>query len=466
MHGRLFTLQPFNNVLVAGALLAAAVIIALLLVLQAWWALAVLLAIPLVIIWPAEVGLGGFAMAVPFAIVTLGNGSVKLGWVLGLSAGGALVFSGFVLGRLQRPPTVARYWVLLVLWASFTAFWALDREVALKLVITAGSLIAVYLIAVSVRLDEKQFSRVCMMCVVGGCAAACIAIQRALAEGIQQRLPGITGTTDDDPNMFAASLLLPFALAVSIAVTNGPSLRRALAWFAVTVLALGILVTMSRGGLLSLVAMFIVFAYRLRFNRPMIFVVTVFALLLSFMPGVLFQRVQAMKHGDARLTFWRLGLTEILPHYGLMGVGLGNFPVAFTRYAGRATGVVPAGEEFNRDSHNIYVGTAVELGLPGFVLLVTAIVWHRMQLQRLHARSRSRPGYELIGFEAAMWALLVAGFFINLFWHKFFWLNWMLLAQAVVILERRSAESPQQGSAGKWQTLSSQKTFIVDAALQ
>src|SRR5215469_2648164 len=98
MHGRLFALQPFNNLLVAGTLLAAAVIIALPIVLQAWWALAVLLAVPLVIIWPAEVGLGGFAMTVPFAIVTLGNGSVKLGWVLGLSAGGALVFSGFVLG--------------------------------------------------------------------------------------------------------------------------------------------------------------------------------------------------------------------------------------------------------------------------------------------------------------------------------------------------------------------------------
>ena len=72
------------------------------------------------------------------------------------------------------------------------------------------------------------------------------------------------------------------------------------------------------------------------------------------------------------------------------------------------------------------------------------------QLQHVYTRSRSRPGHELVGFEAAMWALLVAGFFINLFWHKFFWLNWMLLAQAVVILERRLAESPQQGSAGKW----------------
>jgi O-antigen ligase len=391
-------------------------------------------------------------MAVPFAIVTLGNGdtSVKLGWVLGLAAGATLVFSGFVLGRLQRPPAVARYWVLLVIWASLTAFWALDREVALKLVITAGSLIAVYLIAISVRLDDKQFSRVCMMCLVGGCAAAGIAIQRALAEGIQQRLMGITGTAHDDPNMFAASLLLPLSLAVSMAVTNGRLLRRAVTLCAAGVITLGILVTMSRGGLLSLVAMIIVFAYRLRFRRRMIFVVTVVALLLSFMPGVLFQRVQATKHGDARLTFWRLGLMEILPRHGLIGVGLGNFPVAFTRYGGHATGILPEGEEFNRDSHNIYVGTAVELGLPGFVLLVTAIVGQRKQLQRFYARSRSRPGHELVGFEAAMWALLVAGFFINLFWHKFFWLNWMLLAQAVVILERRLAESPQQGSAGKW----------------
>jgi O-antigen ligase len=444
--------HPLGGIRLLGALFAATSVLAVLIASQAWLYLAALVAVPLSLFWPVEVGLGVFAALVPFSIVGVGKGdaAMKLGWIAGLGAGAALLFHGLILGRLQRPPAAARYWILLVVWSGFTAFWALDRAESLQTLVTAISLLLLYVIAVSVRISEKQFAYVCIMVLLGGSAAAAIGAKYALQHISGARLFGITGTKQDDPNMFAASLLLPLALAFAISVRQRSWFPRVLALLAASVIVLGIFFTMSRGGLLAMTAMFGVFAYRLRLSRRLILLVSLVLILLPFMPGLLLQRIHQAEAGDPRLAVWRVGLV-LVRHYGLIGVGLSNFPVAFTQFASEARGL-PEEERYGHDSHNIYLGTTVEFGLIGLALLGAAITSQLKGLKSLHRRSGFELTWQLLGIEAATWGLLVAGFFVNLFWFKFFWLDWMLLAQAIRIAERKFTQNGANWMAqSRWQ---------------
>jgi O-Antigen ligase len=428
--------HPLSGIRLLGTF-AAAAIFAILIAVQAWRNLTFLITVPILLIWPVELGLGLFALVVPFGIVALGEGdeSTKIGWVVGAGAGAALLFSGVVLGRFQKPPAAARYWILLVVWAGLTTFWALNRGEALQMLPTAVSLVVLYVVAASVRVDEKQFFRVCIMALLGGCAAAAIGAHHAFQQIASTRLFGITGTQEDDPNIFAASLLLPLAIAASISLTQRSWFHRGLAMVAVGVITLGILFTMSRGALLSIATMIGVFAYRLRFSRRVILIMSVIAMLLAFMPGLLFQRIKEAETGNGRLAIWNVGLT-VLRHYALLGVGLNNFHVAFNRFASDANGIAEA-ERFSRDSHNTYLAMTADLGLAGIALFGAAIISQLKHLKRFYGRSGLLYTCELAAIEAATWGLLVAGFFLNLCWKKFFWLDWMLLAQAVCVAERK-----------------------------
>src|SRR5262249_55211959 len=80
-----------------------------------------------------------------------------------------------------------------------------------------------------------------------------------------------------------------------------------------------------------------------------------------------------------------------------------------------------------------YLNVAVEMGVIGLTLLLTAVIG------QLRAASRCRKdmlvlgniGGVIIAYEAACYATLAAAFFIDIIWEKCFWLAWMLLAVAV-----------------------------------
>ncbi len=56
-----------------------------------------------------------------------------------------------------------------------------------------------------------------------------------------------------------------------------------------------------------------------------------------------------------------------------MGVGLDNFPYAFTEYVPRVDGVL-ADIGLNRDPHNIFLANLAELGIPGLLLFISLLV--------------------------------------------------------------------------------------------
>jgi O-antigen ligase len=144
------------------------------------------------------------------------------------------------------------------------------------------------------------------------------------------------------------------------------------------------------------------------------------------MPGIFFTRLsQALSSGgEGRFDIWTAGL-EAWKHYPIMGAGFFNTKVLYSAFAGYAPHFVG----FGRDSHNIFLGVAMELGLVGVVLLGIPL-FHEFRAA-IHCRRLQTPSPLLTSLEAACWATLVSSFFANILCFKSFWLSFVLLNLAL-----------------------------------
>jgi O-antigen ligase len=350
-------------------------------------------------------------------------------WYAGGVAIVVLVSIGLIRQCIIKPPRASLFWLLLVLWGAISALWAIKPEDSVMRIPTAVSLCLLFLAAVSVRISRKELSWITLMAVAGGCTAGLYSAYEYFHGNAMLGFEGnraslVAGSELADPNVFAASLLLPLSIAFGEVLSCRGRLRRMFMLGATGAIAFAVFLTMSRGALLSLLAMAFVFFRRLRLNWRMFIPVGIAAATLLAVPNLFFHRFEeaAATRGAGRLDIWEAGL-RALGHYGVTGAGLENFGDAYTQYAGSATFF----RGFGRAAHNIYLGTSVELGILGIVLLLAAIVSHLRSVQRLQRSMNHLPPAELVALEAACWAMLTAGFFLDLLWRKVFWFSWILL---------------------------------------
>jgi O-antigen ligase len=412
-------------------------------------ALGLLAAIPLAIRWPVAMSLGLYAFLVPFdSVSTLGQGTagVTLLRLVGAGVCAFLLAVGLLGRRLVRPPKAAFWWIGFIAWGAITMFWAIDSDSALERLPTAVSLLLLYLIVVSIRLNEREFSSVIWLALLGAVAAAAFTIYQYL-QGVTyhsvlgipaERASLIVGERESDPNQFASSLLLPLSCAIGLFLASRGKLKKLFVVALTLIITAGLYLTMSRGTLLALLPIGIVYLYRFRVRWRVWAILTLLAALMLAMPEVFFVRLQeAFETGGAgRLTFWQVGL-KALKHYGWLGTGWDGFPVAYNEYARYA----PVFEGFGRGAHNIYLGMWVELGIIGLLLMLGAVIAHLHEAQPALTARSGRRDILLIATEAACWGMLACGFFLDIVWRKPFWLVWMLLPVAVRIHKSRAAGS-------------------------
>jgi O-antigen ligase len=184
---------------------------------------------------------------------------------------------------------------------------------------------------------------------------------------------------------------------------------------------------MSRGAAIATVVVVLIYVRR---SRASLRVLVLFLLMggsVAAMPGFIsrFQETLADR-GAGRLDIWETGL-QALRHYGILGAGLDRFPDAYNKYLYVALEY----RGYSRAPHNIYLGTAVELGIVGITLLALTIWTHLRGVTKayrgdLNESSRLR----LMSYEAACMGLLVSGLFMDIQWEEYFWLAWMLLVIA------------------------------------
>ncbi|HVF50388.1 MAG TPA: O-antigen ligase family protein [Pyrinomonadaceae bacterium] len=227
------------------------------------------------------------------------------------------------------------------------------------------------------------------------------------------------------------ALALPLGLLFSGALAGE---RRPLYIFAAALMGISIILTNSRGGMVSLVAeiMFLVMvsgvglrqrgdkergtAEGSRLRGALKRAVIGFAIIIALFTGVLFfggesalnrlvGTVNAEDPTTGRMHFWR-GTLGIIRDHPVVGVGLGGFSAAYSKYD------TSNGKLFRLEqAHNDYLQTLSDAGLVGAALgLFFIVALFRMSFRRMQSNSSFRRGVAL-GALSGCFALLVHSFF-------------------------------------------------------
>ncbi len=417
------------GVLVAGG----AIVVGTLVGQEDWAYLAALAGLIVACVWPIEIALGFYAFLLPFnSVSVLGGGTsgTTLNWMVGAIAAIALLTSGIVRKRLSFPPRAALLWSGFLFWNILTILWSVQPHEAVKQLPTSIAVVALYVLAVSWQITEKQFSFVTSLAVAGGWLASCYVIylfQSGVTYRITARASLFVGGRETNPDALAAEFIIPLSLAVVCLLMARSWPGKIASVLAATTIGYAVFLCMSRAALVAIVVMMAVFLFRLGKNRRLLLVASLLGLSLVAVPSTFFTRLgEAFQTGGAgRFDIWIAGLT-ILKRYWATGSGMATFPVVYNQYAGNA----PVFRGFGRGSHNILLQVGVELGVLGFVLICMALVAHFGSVRRLRARLHSVP-IPVVGLESACWGMLTLSLSADILWSKAFWLSWMLLLMAV-----------------------------------
>jgi len=429
-------------------LLGSAVLLGRMIALEQWLALAAICALPLALQWPIEIALGAYAFLIPFEyIFIVGQGRSGL-TLLGIGATAVMFATGIIRKSLSWPPRAALFWAASVFWAVLSIIWAIKPEETVTMIPTAVFLFLLYLVGVSWNISEKQFALLTRFLVLGSVLASCFLIYQYV-HGVTYRNSMLAigrgslmmGNYRENPNAFGAELLLPFSLALA----EFMSARRALhvLWGIIATAALGgaAFLTMSRGALLAVVLIVVIFLFRTGLKRRLLAVAFALLAILALMPASFFYRLQiALSTGGAgRLEIWHATFFAF-QKYWFMGAGLNNFPAAYSEFAGYA----PSFVGFGRGAHNIFLEAAVEFGVLGLLLMCAALGYHLRAVRKLRHSVGMVSNWGL-ALECAGWATLIDGFFEGGAWHKSFWFTWMLCLMAARLC--RGSQDSQRASA-------------------
>ena len=311
------------------------------------------------------------------------------------------------LGRLAFGVMRPAAWAYLA-WAIVSAAWAIDAGVAWTHLQT---LIQLFLIALLVAsLVEQRPAVVKPLLWVYGLSAAATALV-----GIQSYLGGTVvedaravALQGQDPAQFAA-LLLPALVFGLYEALNGD--RRILGGAIALLTTVGVVISGTRGAWVAVAVVALLFVLpQLRPGRRIAAIAMALALVgmayqLPGVPDLVADRTgDALSTGGAgRTNIWTVAVTL----YGsapVLGVCYANFPVAYTPEVVRASGATSWVHPAGRGPHNLVVGTLIELGPIGLLLL--ALFLGPLVLRRGWGRDAA-------AVQAALASLLAAGLFLD-----------------------------------------------------
>jgi O-antigen ligase len=329
-------------------------------------------------------------------------------------------------------------------WNTISIAWSESHSGAITSV-TRYALNAVLVpIAYAAIRDRRDAIRILATLVGGATIAAVSGI--VAAPGPESAVYGRATGTIGDPNELAAALVVGLAVATAFAVNRHVqgALRALSAGSAVLCLA-GILLSLSRGGLIGVGAgllFAVVVGGRWRWRvlavcAAVAFLgVGYFAFLASLPAKERVLNVGGAGGGTGRLDLWTVGLRMVSAH-PVRGVGTGQFANSSVHYLLRP-GVIERGDfilSTPKVAHNTYLNIVSELGLVGGALFAAILVMCVASLWRAIQRTQ-RDGDEKL--EILLRGLLVGmgGYFVTLMFisENYAKLLWILLALGPTLL--------------------------------
>ena len=308
-----------------------------------------------------------------------------------------------------------------VAWAVFSATWALDAGAAWTEVPILILLFSVAVLIATVTVDRPAIVRPLLW--TYSLAAASTALVGVVLSVVSGGPTGpedrIAAIQDQNPAYYAA-ILLPALVFVLSELLNGRHvfLSGSIAFLC----TIAIVVSGTRGAWLSAVVVFMLFLLpRLTQTRRIAAILVAAMLLLATLqvPGVatlVGERADLAlsSGGSGRTDIWSVGI-RIFESSPVQGVGLSNFPIAFTPDLVRETPVEITNPAtlLNRAPHNIVIGTLGELGVIGLALLVMFLV--PISLRR-------GWGPDANAVQAGLASLLILALFLDVLNRKEVWL--------------------------------------------
>lgn len=375
----------------------------------------------------------------------------------------AIVYGVPRLGRLTLSAVPLPGWLFFG-WALLSITWALDPTVAATALATLVQMFLIMVLVADVVVHRPLIVRPLLW--VYSISAAITGVI-----GIDAYLTGATSTgrvsafATQDVAQFAA-ILLP-ALVFSLSeLLRGRVIPISGAIAAIT--STGIIVSGTRGAWLSAVVVIALFVIPRMTPRVRIASVGVIALLLIVafqLPGVSDlvskRTATAVTTGGAgRTDIWNVGLT-IIQTSPVIGVGYGNFPVAFTpeMIAESDVGAYLANDESARGPHSIIFGSIAELGIIGFIPLAMFLVPFVL---------RRGWGPDGAAVQAALVSVLVSALFLDVLNRKQVWLIIGMAAGLTYLAMRRReigpAAIPRAGGRPKRPRRIEGPVLLTDAA--
>ena len=259
------------------------------------------------------------------------------------------------------------------------------------------------------------------------------------------RLAGGIGDPDGEAALLSAAIMLDLGL---IATLPRGSATRSLAISGAVIMAVGLVDTGSRGGLVALGAGLV---RRDGVRRPVarsrgagracgrgVGPVLLFVLA----PSAAVQHLNEST-SSGRTDLWKVGL-EMLQDNPVLGVGAGNFQVAEYKYVDQVGPITRADiiVDAPRVTHDTYLELADELGIPGllaFLAIVIGSMSCALRAARLWERAGD-PAYGLLarGLALGVIAQLTADIFIT---NEYEHLLWVLLALPPAVLAVARSET-------------------------
>ncbi len=257
-----------------------------------------------------------------------------------------------------------------------------------------------------------------------------------------------------DPNELAALLVASLAFAAAFAARRGTTVLRLVAVAAVPLCLAGVLLSLSRGGLVALTTALltaIVIGGRWRLPALTLLLVAGLSVLVYFgsiaTPAER-DHITANNGGTGRTSTWKVGWRMVEAN-AIKGVGGDNFRTSSIHYL-LEPGTVPRSDfivEHPHVAHNMYLEVLADLGIVGLTLFL-AIIAFALKAALDAARTFQGSGDERMELLAralivAVAALLAADFFLSEQYSKQLWLLLALAPAMRAVAQRGEANPPE-----------------------
>jgi O-antigen ligase len=395
---------------------------------------------------PLRYALPPYAVLVPFSsLLSVAPGPFgSVSTVLGLLLGVALLVQ-LVTTRRAAPsiyPAIP-IWLAFLGLCGLSLYWSIAPRATADDFILLAAQVLLFVALVLSRVDAVALRRFENAIVLSGVLVICYGLAQLFFLGGLPTGGSGSGRFGEDllgANNQAAALLLPLALVAHRAMT-GPRNRRLLYTAATVLVIFGVLMTGSRGGLVSgaitLFALMVFGAVRRAVAVTVIAAaaVVVTVVLLLNPAGVGARHLNQAESSSGRAEIWTVGLYSC-PKYCIDGAGWGTFPTVYRQELASVPDARILAQGTSYEAHNIFLLALVELGIPGLVLLLIGLAIPLVDTARMPAALRGPPFGALVG-------TVISSFFLSNLEFKFFWvvLAYVALASLAPVVEREKADA-------------------------